>query len=432
MRGAGVQSCWFIALLTTCASPVPMTPQRANRHTSSAVKPADCAAAEPAPTDPAPIALRPPCLLDALCGGSDGCQLGETLASVADDAGGTRSLIRITFPEGASSEPDADPPCVFEQFWLVAQAADGRVTRQKSFALGCTKDLPDGSWCGSPPSAEVHAEGEIVIAQWREPGMRCMSAFKSYGTETASLRTFHSLRSESTFYRSLEPYQSQTTTWDWQTLQGSFAWDVARDSCPAVRRGPVPVIPELEADASFSKQAWQTVPMQSCATRIDAKNGVSLGGKKAKLGMRAVVIDGFLFVDLEPEPDGALAKAAELRVCAAVAVPVMGPYCMAKEVPECARIGLDGAVLEGSLGVEGGLHVERAPARERFKIPLPLDHGALTLAYVEPKGGRSLSTTPLRPLDTTILSEVFDIEPKLARCEVRAGELMLVRNPEAL
>ena len=63
---------------------------------------------------------------------------------------------------------------------------------------------------------------------------------------------------------------------------------------------------------------------------------------------------------------------------------------------------------------------------------LPLDHGALTLAYVEPKGGRSLSTTPLRPLDTTILSEVFDIEPKLARCEVRAGELMLVRNPEAL
>lgn len=417
----------FVAFtaLVACSAQPPGAPRRPAPPT-----PVPVASASTAPSAPAKRA--PPSLRDVLCGQDAQCELRETVASLPVDHGGSHALVRITFLEPAPSGPDADPPCTMEQFWLVALAADGSVTRHKPFAIGCTKDLPQGSWCGLPPSVEIKHEGAVVTADWFSPAMRCASAYRSNGREIASLRTLHSLSSEQSFYRTLHFEESQTTTWDWQTLRGSLSWEVASDACPKLSRGPVPLIPGIETDKAFLDGGWQTLGMQGCATTIDASNGVALNRTKANVSLRALVSANTLFVELEPSAGEKPSKAAELQVCVAHGVPIVASYCKDNLTPECASIKLDGSVRSGDLGLDGGLRVKRAEGRLRYRIPLPSEHSALTVAYLDPLSGRSLSTSPLRPKDATSLSEAFDIAPELGRCEIRGSELMLVRRPEAL
>jgi hypothetical protein len=192
----------------------------------------------------------------------------------------------------------------------------------------------------------------------------------------------------------------------------------------------VPLIPGIETDAAFLTGGWQSLSMQGCATTIDASNGVALHRTKAKISFRALVSADTLFVELVPDAGEKLAKAAELRVCVAHGIPIAASYCRDKLTPDCARIALDGSVREGDLGLAGGFSVQRAASR--YRIPLPREHSALTVAFVEPHSGRSLSTSPLRPLDASSLSEAFEIAPELGRCEIRDNALVLVRRPEAL
>lgn len=414
--------------LWACSAQPPAAPKPAPTPAATASTPTS-AAALPAPSAQPKPQRR---LRDVLCGPDASCELRETVASIQVDGGGTHALVRTTFPEPASGGPQADPPCVIERFWLVALEADGSVTRHKAFAEGCTEDRPEGSWCGIPPGVEIKHDSELVMANWWSPALRCMGAYRSSGTETASLRSLHSLRSEQTFYRALHFEESQTTTWDWQALRGTLSWHVQSGDCPQLRRGPVPLIPSIVTDPAFRAEGWKTLGLHGCSTSIDQSNGVALSGAKAKVGLRALVTSDTLFVEVEPAAGSAPVKSAELRVCVASGVPIMGQYCTNKLIPDCARIALDGSVRQGDLGLADGFRVERAGDRLRYRIPLPIEHLALTVAYVEPHSGRSLSTSPLTPLDATSLSEAFEIDPRLGQCEVQGDELVLARRPEAL
>jgi hypothetical protein len=79
-----------------------------------------------------------------------------------------------------------------------------------------------------------------------------------------------------------------------------------------------------------------------------------------------------------------------------------------------------------------GAPVERSPTLPRFKITLPEEHYGLSVAYLDRKTGRSLSTSRLIPRDSLGLSEVFDLDPKLATCKLEGDALRLVRNLEEL
>lgn len=367
-----------------------------------------------------------------LCGDTLGCNVRETLASIAVPAG-THSVVRITFPEEASAEElEGAPPCLMEQFLVIAQDKGGTVTKKKPFAIGCSDEAPAG-WCGLPPRADVRVEGMTVTANWYTTHMRCAGAYRSSGTEVVSLETLHSLRSESESYRSLHFSESSSKTWDWQSLRGTFTWSASGSSCPALERKPTALVPQLELDDSFVKEGWKTISLSSCSTLIEEKTGVALGRKKAWAELRLVASHtGMLFVDVKVGDGKAPPPTAELKVCVASGVPVVASYCEVKEAPTCVSIGLDGSIRAGQLGPEGNAVIERAPERLRFKIALPPDHGALTVAYVDPKSGESLSTSPLKPLDSTILGDLFHLDAEVARCQVQGPGLVLVRNPDAL
>jgi hypothetical protein len=259
--------------------------------------------------------------------------------------------------------------------------------------------------------------------------MRCSSAYKAAGTEVASLETFHSLHSESTNFRILPPDETVTRVWDWQTLRGTEEWTVSGESCPKLHRRPVTMIPKLELDANFVASGWQTVAMSGCSTQIGPNDVASSGAAKAAtLSLRAVIANDSLFVEIanDGDPQAKLPSSAYLRVCSAEMVPSFSDYCHVQAPPECMKVSADGAVVSGSL------HVEHAEHLNRFKIELKAEQRAVTVVFVDPKHGRSLASSPLQPFETTAMSSVFEIEPRLARCQIVNGALTLAQDPNAL
>ncbi len=413
-----------LVLFASCAAPPASKapPRQTSPLTSASFRPTAASPARADSVEQAPPAVTT--LADALCGTAPNCELKETLGAVAGVEGGTRAAVRITYPEAVT---EGETPCTWEEYWLVERDGQGKVEQQIQFAQGCAEGSPTESWCGLPPTASVHVEGSVATVNWFAPDMRCAGGGRSMGTERISLETFRSLYSETNSYRSMPADQDVTRTWDWQTFSGSLAWSAGSDSCRSLRRGPLPSIPRLAIDAGFVDGGWRQLPMASCATRIGEKQAVSLGGKKANVSLSAVIARGdTLFVEVESTLGEPLTPDARLRICTAEFVPAFYWHCEAKETPACSDLSLDGSTISGEL------RAERSAERPRLKVPLPAERSALTIAYIEPKSGRSLSSSPLKPFDSRSMSSVFDLEPEAVSCEVRAGVLNLVRQPDAL
>jgi hypothetical protein len=261
-----------------------------------------------------------------------------------------------------------------------------------------------------------------------------MGSFASYGTEVVALDTFRSVHSKSTSYRSMGDLESSTTEeWEPAALRGTFAWSVGATSfCPARRRKPTPTILALEVDETFLQKAWESAPIDSCSTQFDAQVGVALNGPRAKIKLRTLVAkvtrigaSDVLFVEIEPDAGAQLPTDAVLRICTSE-MP-MGPgYCSPMPVPQCATFRLDGTL------VSGKLTAARSPSRTRFMIPLPEPHDALTVSYMEPKSGRSLSSSRFLQRDTTVMSTLKEFTARFATCNIEGGALRFVRPSEGL
>lgn len=359
-------------------------------------------------------------LQSSLCGQRAGCRIDKSLASLKMRDGTRHEVVRLTLPEeGEPSENDAN--CTFEEFWLVARGASGDVLDSRLFAGGCTRDSPDTAWCGAPPRASVSVRGTVVEARWDVHALRCMSVYHSAGRYEASLETFTLLRQSSRYFREVPPLEEKRQSWDYTVMRGAWGVTVEADTCPRMQRGPIPRIIAPTIASEFVESAWQSAEMTRCATTIDSSYGFAPKGHAAKVKLQLLATkESTLFVEVAPTPQHrTLPSNAVLRVCYADSAVDSYAYCHGSPKIECARFGLDGHVLEGALPIE------RSPARARFKIQLPSDAQAVTVAYTEPTNGTSLASSQQRPLDYTFMNDLFPMSDDTGTCELAPDGLIL-------
>lgn len=326
----------------------------------------------------------------------------------------------MTLPEEGESTPE-DENCTFEEFWLVARDAADVVRDERLFASGCARSSPAAAWCGAPPRVSVRVRGKVVDADWSVHALRCMSVYHSTGSYSASLEDFTPLRQSSIYFRELAPREESKRSWDFTRMRGSFGFVTSADGCPAIRRGPIPLIPAAELPAEFVAGGWRTLDMSRCAARIDAAYGFAPKGAAAPVALQLLATrDGSLFVGVEPLGHArTLPKDAVLRVCSSSSALYSYAYCHEANQPVCAQIALDGHVIDGDLQVEASIE------RTRFKIELPPDTEGVTVRYSEPASGRWLASTQQLPLDFTRLNPFFNVDADVARCELAADGLRM-------
>jgi hypothetical protein len=167
---------------------------------------------------------------------------------------------------------------------------------------------------------------------------------------------------------------------------------------------------------AFVDREWRNATIEPCATTMSATHGVALPGtRRSKATLRALLsATDVLFIDVM-DPASSL-RPASLQVCFAEMSTQTYDYCRMPFTPECVRLAMDGRRLSGTLAVEA---VEGAA---RFRIPLPPEMSALSIAYLDGRGG-SIATSAYRTGDATSLGEVFPLGPSQATCILRDGQL---------
>ncbi|MGC4095066.1 MAG: hypothetical protein QM756_45535 [Polyangiaceae bacterium] len=374
----------------------------------------------------AQTASAPSGLEQALCGKTPACELSRRVGGLTTAQGERREVWRVTFPEEGGDTAD-DPACLTEQFWLVAFDAQAKLVEKRLFSEGCARESSKNSWCGMPPRTRVRVTGKVVEADWDLPVLRCAGAYHYDGAQRASLETFAPLWQRSHYYRILAPREDQRRTWDFTRMKGTSTLSGSgwSERCAPLFRAPAPRIPSLSVAPGFVSEGWRSLDMKQCSTRIDSTHGMALHGALARAALHLLrTREGVLFIDLtlaanvEATPAGAL-----LRVCHSPGSGVSSAYCHGSAEALCADLDLNGSV------VAGGLNVERAPDRLRFKVELPPEMRSIGVAYLESPKGRSIASSQLQAGDDTSFSDVFDVDPALATCEQRDGALRLKYEP---
>jgi hypothetical protein len=313
------------------------------------------------------------------------------------------------------------------EVWFVRLTADGSVLDSQLVGGGCAEDTPYGDACDGlpvirlvPPASRVAPTATVA---WWAPGNGCGGWSREGGNVEVSLDTLSAVRRSEHVARTGGPTDTIWKSWDFARLAFSSEWETApNDDCPARKRGPFVGVPKMELPIAFVDAHWKSASIQACATTLNASRGVALPGtRKSKAILRALVsTTDALFVeveDLQPSP-----RPASLQVCVAEMNARMYDYCQVSLTPQCVRVAMDGRRLSGTLAVE------TAEGAARLRIQLPPEMQALSIAYLDGRGG-SIATSAYRSGDVTSLGDVFPLGPAQATCAFQDEQLHFVRTP---
>lgn len=383
-----------------------------------------------------------------MCGARKPCTLVKATPAGKDAQGRALTVVELNL---GPKNPDSDEPATCRpyarEFWL---RTAGVARARRVFAL-CN----DGYGASGVGEDEIKIEpNRMLHAQYGG------SAWRWHEKRTISLAPLRVLSEESCSYHNVNIGYS-VTRFDWQRLAGERHWypqackdgdkradDNARpDWCDARRATQhQALIPRLDG----AMPAGALAHLGSCAAAFDeaGQRGYVVFGAPRTGGadLRTLMTSGrdlVVSVTDTAFAAGAASWVNDDHIEIWIGTDQSGLSCNDSKFKLAQwAIGLDGKVHHGAGDMAGPPEVVARTARAvagRRQVTLHLRLStteddylrAVTVVFSKGADGKQVrltATSPVKRGDETTLSSVYKVEPKAARCAVRAGQLDLVES----